>query len=664
MGKNSPVRAKSKIMSILQFERLSHSYGWRDIFDNLSGNIHFDDKIGVVGANGTGKSTLLKVLAGLLDPSGGKITRAKHIRVGYLHQEAMHAFRDEAQTLYSALEDAFADVVAMGEAMRQLEHAMSESTASDKDITRYGELQDEYTRRGGYEMANRLARTLVGLGFAEHDWQMPVAHLSGGQKTRALLGRLLLQQPDLLILDEPTNHLDEDAVVWLESTLKVYDGAVMVVSHDRYFLNTIANHIWEMAGQTLITYRGNYSDYVRQRTHNHERTAREWERLMREWWEEYNFIEKQTLASPNAVGRFKRLAREAEALQQHGMEAIRFLRTNGWAQYTQQYARSNPAQTLRELRDVLNSIPHPLPPQKSMRLELEGENSELNTVLTARHAVIGYEEKELLRLRDARILQGDVVGLVGDNGTGKTTLLKTIMRDISPLRGRILRGKNVRVGYFAQAHETLDNERTVLDEFRLQTKQNHQVSRNMLARYLFAGEDVFKQVGDLSGGERARLALAILAQEGANFLVLDEPTNHLDVPAQEVLQNGLANFEGTILLVSHDRYLLDALCTHIWAIEGGEIRIYEGGYRGYLAERSPNTSIKTDEPTQDEKPKPDAHKQRQIEALQAQVSEYALLLSYAKGDGGDLRVEYERLRQQLILLGGEEALPEVAQEKR
>lgn len=571
-------------MTLVTFENLGRSYGNVDIFKGLSGAIQPDNRIGLVGANGSGKTTFVQLIAGVDEPTDGTVTLANKLTIGYLRQEAVLAFADTERALYEEMESLFDDVRAMEQRMRDIEDMMADGTADTPEYDEYGELQEDFERRGGYDYERRIEITLLGLGFEQEMWNTQIKHLSGGQKTRALLARLLIIKPDLLILDEPTNHLDVDAIAWLDSTLKQWDRALLIISHDRYFLENAVNMVWEMTTEGIDVYRGNYSAYINQRDAIRERISKEWDALMERFWNEFTFIEKKTLDDTNAKGRFKVLSREVEAVRVSGLDALKLIKQVGWGAFTSQYELKRTADSLKELRSAIKSLENPLPKRKDIRVKLEAERKSGITVLKADNFAVGYDGVALFTTDDIDVERGETVALIGGNGTGKSTFLKTLMEQIKPITGKFSLGHNVQIGYFAQAHDGLIGENQVIEEL-MRHKDGLLISeaRHILAQYLFRGDDVFKKVSAVSGGERGRLALAILALSGANFLILDEPTNHLDIPAQEIMQDVLENFAGTILLVSHDRYLIDHLATQIWEVKDGHMTVFKGDYQQYLA---------------------------------------------------------------------------------
>jgi ATP-binding cassette subfamily F protein 3 len=631
-------------MTLISFNDIGQSWGDFDLFAGLSGAVQPDSKIGLVGANGTGKTTLLKIIVGEAEPSKGSIDRAKTRSFGYLKQEAALAFADTERALHAEMLSLFDDLHAMEARMREIEAMMTEGTADTPEYDEYGTLQEEFEHRGGYDYERRIEVTLLGLGFPRDLWDTPIKHLSGGQKTRALLARLLIMKPDLLILDEPTNHLDVQALAWLEGTLKVWDRALLIVSHDRYFLDNVVNTIWEMTPTGLETYKSNYTGYVRLRQERQERIAREWESVMERFWNEYEFIEKKGLEDTNAAGRFKVLTREVESTRVAGVEALALIKKLGWSGFSSSYDLKRPPQTLGELRKAIKSLERPIKPKRNMRVNLRSEQRSGETVMTTRHLAVGYPERPLFQMDDVELERGDCVALLGGNGTGKSTLLKTIMGTVKPLGGRITFGHNVKVGYFAQAHDNLIHENQVIEEL-MRHKEGLTIpdARHHLAQYLFRGDDVFKLVSKLSGGERGRLALAILAMTGANFLILDEPTNHLDIPSQEILQDVLEEFDGTILLVSHDRYLVNRLAQQIWELRDGELIVFKGDYQAYLAMlEQEKASGKTERQKPQRQPKGNreaAELEAQITALERSLAELSGIISAASSAGNTADVE-------------------------
>jgi ATP-binding cassette subfamily F protein 3 len=576
-------------MAILTVNHVGQSFGEVDLFSGVSGSIPREGKVGLVGPNGVGKTTLLLILAGLSQPSAGSIHIARGTRLGYLPQEASQAFAGHDNTVFEEMLTVFAALRADEERLRQMEQAMADDHSAEL-FAEYSELQHRFETAGGYDYELRIQQVLTGLGFAEADWQMPLPHLSGGQKTRLLLARLLLEQPDLLILDEPTNHLDVQAVEWLEGALKLWPGAILLVSHDRYFLDKVVNNIWEMSRDGIQAYRGNYTAYVLQRQERWQKQLQTYEDFRQHVEKEMDFIRRNIAGQRTqmAQGKLSRLAREVAAYHAGGLNAIATIKGKGWAQVAGTVGRV--ATTVGELQQQIGEMEPPRRPSNlHMRLQASHRSGEL--VLRSKGLAVGYPGNLLFTADDLELRRQERAALIGPNGTGKSTFLKTILEQMPPLQGEIKLGASLELAYFAQAHDQLHPENTVLDELLNRLNMPISEARNYLARFLFRGDDVYKPVSVLSGGERGRLSLALLALEKANFLLLDEPTNHLDIPAQETLQEALERYEGTILMVSHDRYLVDRLATQVWELIDGRLRAYNCPYQEYLTIRQQEAEI-------------------------------------------------------------------------
>ena len=525
-------------MSILTASNLSKSYGSQDVFDGISFEIPHGAKIALVGPNGSGKTTLLHLIVGLETASSGVLHRSKGLHVAYLPQQA--DFSADG-TLWEAMEKVFAHLQAQAAKLRRLEQAMADPTTSEGAMQRYSSALQAFELAGGYTYEQRIEYVLSGLGFAEHDFRRPVSQLSGGQKTRASLARLLLEEPDLLLLDEPTNHLDLAGIEWLESYLHAWKGAVVVVAHDRAFLDAVVDRVWEIMWGRMEHYRGNYSAHVIQKADYKARQQAEYERQ-----------------------------------QQHIKQTEEFIRRNISGQLTRQ------AQGRRTRLERVERIERPRD-YRPMSLSLGEKVARSGDLVMGLYDLdVGYPAAApLFAAKEFELRRGQRVALLGSNGSGKTTLVRTILGQLSALTGQVHVGANVHMGYFAQGHANLDPTKTALETILDAGGPKISQARDWLGRYRFSGDDVYKLVGDLSGGEQARVALAVLALQGANVLILDEPTNHLDIPSQEVLQEVLANFEGTLLIVSHDRYLIRNLATHIWAIGDGQLWEFKEGYEEY-----------------------------------------------------------------------------------
>ena len=581
-------------MSLLTANNISKSFGDLDIFSDVSLSIPQKARIGFVGENGSGKTTLLKILVGIDDPDSGTVVRSKDLTIGYLPQQIEIA---SDKTPYESCLESFSDLQQMQNQLNAMEEQLLDRPEDQVLITAYGKLQENFENKGGYTYKSRIRQILQGLGLINGEENRPWQQLSGGQKIRAYLAKILVSEPELLVLDEPTNHLDINSIEWLESYIKDFPGAVVMVSHDRYFLDQCVNTVWEMS-ISFETYRGNYSAYLQQREERYQRQLAEYER-------QQEFI-----------------AKEEE-----------YIRRNIAGQNTRQ------AQGRRKRLETLISESRVVRPSesRSMHLKLNTDLRSGDLVLRTSDLDIGYhdDKKVLFHVPDLTLLRGECASVIGPNGTGKSTFLKTILGKLEPLAGESKLGANLKIGYFAQAHEDLDPEADLMDEIN-KTAPNMLPAqiRDYLAKYLFSGDDVFKKIKVLSGGEKGRLSLAILALQGANLLLLDEPMNHLAIDSQELLQSVLKNYEGTIILVSHDRYLIDAVGTQIWEVmpDQRSLNLYKGTYSQYKEYKKQLSleSAKSAEKTKAEKPAENGTKKlsngviwkltRQREELEAKIA--------------------------------------------
>lgn len=655
-------------MRILSARGLTHSFGANDLFADLEVTLGAKERVGLVGANGSGKTTLLLILAGLLEPTQGEVVRQRDVSLGYLRQEAVLTFRGTDNTIYAEMLTVFADLRQMEAEMREMETQMEQGDFSEVLLNRYSDVQAKYEHGGGYEYSAEIKLVLLGLGFAQEMWETPLAHLSGGQKTRALLARLLLEQPDLLILDEPTNHLDLDAIEWLETMLRRWQGTLIIVSHDRYFLNRIINRVWEITPSALKTYQGDYTSYVAQRQQAYERESALFEAEKGRLTKELDFI-KKNIAGGNtdiAKGKLKRLTRDLVVLESVGVLAMQ---GKSWSEIggrVRTLSVNEATQRLKRLRMVSDQPP-------TMKIRFKSAETSEEELLIAREIHAGYDYP-LVVADELRLERGDCAALLGANGSGKSTLLRTLLGDLDALAGEIEFAENVHIGYFAQAHEQLNPAHRVIDALLDAHPMSIEQARNMLGRYLFKGHAVFRRVSELSGGERGRLALAILATTGANLLLLDEPTNHLDIPSQEVLQTVLANFDGTMVLVSHDRYLVSQLATQIWEIEDGYVTVYRSNYADYLERKAlveevgEEAAVSAEIPTLDFLPEPEPDPQQwrkrlgELEPLldeaEARLEELELQIADAGAFGltelaQELQAERKDVEQKLERLSAE-----------
>ena len=539
-------------MSLLDGRGLSRFFGADEIFSGVDISVPAGARIGLVGANGSGKTSLLHILAGLDLPTAGTLSLARSRRLALLPQRPELA---GDHTLWQEQLKAFDGLRRMERDLATLEERLAQA-ADAAALDAYGALQAEFERLGGYTYETRIRMVLSGLGFTQDEYAMPLPQLSGGQKTRALLGRLLLEAPDLLLLDEPTNHLDIAAVAWLENYLRDFPGAVIAVSHDRYFLDHFAGVIWELEAGRLHKYRGNYSAYVRGRKQRRDLQAAQYAA-------QQAFIKK-----------------ERDYIRKH--------MGSRWT--AQAKGRQKKLRTMQKRGHIIESAPRN---RRGMSLDMGAVARSGDQALITRDLRIGYDPAQpLLDVPDTLTLRGETVAVIGPNGVGKSTLLKTITGELPPLRGEVITGAEVKLGYFAQAHEKLNARRSILDEITSVKAMPVSKARDFLGRFLFGGDDVFREIASLSGGERGRVALAKLSLLGANLLLLDEPTNHLDIDSQEALQTVLGAFSGTILLVSHDRYLIDALATQIWQLSPDGMSVFAGDYQLYLRERNQQRSAK------------------------------------------------------------------------
>ena len=526
-------------MPILTATNICKSFGIQDVFEDVTVSVAHGEKIALVGPNGEGKTTLLRILIGKEAPASGQVTRMHSARIGYLPQ---HADLGGDETPWEMCCAVFGELQEMRARLRALEDNLADQDKRGAALERYGRLQEAFEHAGGYEYEVEIRTVLSGLGLNQTHIHRPLGQLSGGERTRALLARLLLEKPNILVLDEPTNHLDLQAVEWLESYLQAWHEALLVVSHDRRFLDKVVNRIWDLAFGQLERYRGNYTKYV-------ELRAARMARRLTEWKEQQALIAK----TEAFVRRYKAGQRTKEA---QGREK----RLNRM----QRLARPPQARTI------------------ALRLGSDLRSGEL--VLRTYDLVAGYDTP-LLAVPDLELHRLHRAALIGPNGSGKTTFLKTALGQMPPLIGRVRLGASLRIGYWAQSREDLNPENTIVDEIMQAKDLRIAEVRDLMARFLFTGDDPFKRIGDLSGGEQCRVALAKLTLAEPNFLVLDEPTNQLDIPSQEIIESILGEFIGTVLFVTHDRYLIDALATEVWAIENGHLRVYEGNYQEYLVQK-------------------------------------------------------------------------------
>lgn len=532
---------------LVTVDGLKKSFGVHDIFQNVSFTVRQGEKVGLVGVNGSGKTTLLRCL---LDPDfadGGSVKFAGDLRLGYVEQ-GFDDFREE--TVWQFMQHACPDILNLREKMRQLEEASGRAQGEELQgiLDQYARTESRYAHLDGYHYENNIKRVLIGLGYPEETWQWRADKLSGGQKTRLQLAAALVNSPDLLILDEPTNHLDIVMSEWLENYLREFRGGVLVISHDRAFLDNVVEEILEMEGGTLHRFKGNYSRYLEQK-------------------------EIQVLTQTRAY----------EAQQEY------IARQEAYIRRFKADIKSKMARGRQSQLDRLERIDAPVQEEEfQLRLPHAAECAE--KVIILEHLDVGYPQHLLLQDVDLTLRRGEKVAIIGPNGCGKSTLLKTILQELPPLKGEARIGNRVKIGYFSQSYERLDENQTIMENFLTEYGLTDEQTRRLLGSMMFHGEDVFKVIGTLSGGQKARLVLLKLVLDGANCLLLDEPTNHLDIAAKEAVEAALETFDGTVLLVSHDRYLVNEVAGRIWAVEDGHVTDYKGNYDFYLEERDKNRS--------------------------------------------------------------------------
>ena len=617
-------------MSLLQTEQLSKSFGMQRLFAPFSAQISRGDRIALIGDNGIGKSTLLSILAGIEPPSEGGITAIGEIRVGHLPQTArLH----HEGTLWEAMERAFDHLRGIEAELRRLEALAAEGN-DEKALHRYDDLLHRFAHDGGYEIEARIRAALIGVGFKESEFTTPTNVFSGGEEARAALARVLLEAPDLLLLDEPTNHLDFAALDWLEDRLLGFDGALVLVSHDRHLLERVANRTWEIGFGEVTAYSVGYAQ---------SRELREMERMRR-----LELFERQE----ETIEKYKDFIRRNKVGQKH------------------RQAKDREKKLERIEQDRLEAPKD----AKRISLHIPMADSSGKRVLTTRGLTIGYDHV-LFECPDLDLYRGEKVAIVGPNGCGKTTLLKAITGERPPHSGVCEVGHGVRPATYSQTQEGLHGSGTVLDAVLSRSKLTIGEARGLLGRFLFSGDDVLKKTSALSGGERSRVALALLSLMQGNLLLMDEPTNHLDLASQEILEQALAEYEGTILLVSHDRALLEAITTQIWEVRRGHLEPHTYGYREYRKRKAEERSrasrngpepepsaagARTAGPKAKKKDKFQAQREAEairaaeeaIESLETRLAEVeqALLEASASGEGDritDLGIEHKQIQAEL-----------------
>ena len=529
---------------ILSCQNISKAFVENQVLKNVSFHIEDHEKAAIVGINGAGKTTLLRIIVGEMTPDDGQVVLARDKTLGYL---AQNSTVDTSHTIYEELLSVKADLLRLEEKIRECENNMkhAEGDALEDLMKQYTSLTHAFETGGGYLYRSELVGVLKGLGFTEDEFSKPVATLSGGQKTRVALGRLLLQNPDLIILDEPTNHLDMNSIAWLETYLLNYKGAVLIVSHDRYFLDRIAGKVIEIDQSKATTFMGNYSDYAVKK-----------EQLRVAAWNAYMNQQREIKHQEEVIEKLKSFNREKSIKR---------------------------AESREKMLDKIEVIEKPSEVRTDMKLTLTPRILSGNDVLTVEHLSKSFDAHKLFTDVNFEIKRGEHVAIIGDNGSGKTTLLKILNGLVPADQGTFRLGSNVEIGYYDQEHHVLHSEKTLFEEISDDYPYlNNTQIRNLLAAFLFTGEDVFKRISDLSGGERGRVSLAKLVLSNANFLILDEPTNHLDIMSKEILEDALNGYEGTILYVSHDRYFINRTAHRILDLTEGQFISYVGNYDYYL----------------------------------------------------------------------------------
>ena len=584
-------------MIILQANKIERSFAGEVLFDNINLQVDERDRIALVGKNGAGKSTLLKILVGEEEPTSGEINKKKDISLSYLAQDSR--FESE-NTIYDEMLHVFDDLRRTEKQLRQMELEMGEKSGEDleKLMSDYDRLSENFRQAGGFTYEADIRAILNGFKFDESMWQMKIAELSGGQNTRLALAKMLLEKPNLLVLDEPTNHLDIETIAWLENYLVNYSGALIIVSHDRYFLDKVATITLDLTKHSLDRYVGNYSRFVELKEQKLATEAKNYEKQQKEIAALEDFVNRNLVRA----------------------------------------STTKRAQSRRKQLEKMERLDKPEAGKKAANMAFQSEKTSGNVVLTVENAAIGYDGEVLSQPINLDLRKMNAVAIVGPNGIGKSTFIKSIVDQIPFIKGEKRFGANVEVGYYDQTQSKLTPSNTVLDELWNDFKLTPEVEiRNRLGAFLFSGDDVKKSVGMLSGGEKARLLLAKLSMDNNNFLILDEPTNHLDIDSKEVLENALIDFDGTLLFVSHDRYFINRVATHVLELSENGSTFYLGDYDYYvdkkaemevsqIEEASTSNQAKEASPVNDYQAQKESQKEvrklmRQIENLEAEIEE-------------------------------------------
>lgn len=584
-------------MIILQSNKIERSFAGEVLFDNINLQVDERDRIALVGKNGAGKSTLLKILVGEEEPTSGEINKKKDISLSYLAQDSR--FESE-NTIYDEMLHVFNNLRRTERQLRQMELEMGEKSGEDLDklMSDYDRLSENFRQAGGFTYEADIRAILNGFKFDESMWQMKIAELSGGQNTRLALAKMLLEKPNLLVLDEPTNHLDIETIAWLENYLVNYSGALIIVSHDRYFLDKVATITLDLTKHSLDRYVGNYSRFVELKEQKLATEAKNYEKQQKEIAALEDFVNRNLVRA----------------------------------------STTKRAQSRRKQLEKMERLDKPEAGKKAANMTFQSEKTSGNVVLTVENAAVGYDGEVLSQPINLDLRKMNAVAIVGPNGIGKSTFIKSIVDQIPFIKGEKRFGANVEVGYYDQTQSKLTPSNTVLDELWNDFKLTPEVEiRNRLGAFLFSGDDVKKSVGMLSGGEKARLLLAKLSMENNNFLILDEPTNHLDIDSKEVLENALIDFDGTLLFVSHDRYFINCVATHVLELSENGSTLYLGDYDYYVEKKATAEMSQTEEastsnqakeasPVNDYQAQKESQKEvrklmRQIESLEAEIEE-------------------------------------------
>jgi len=591
-------------MAVLNASNLNMSFGESMLFENVNFRIDERDKVGLVGSNGTGKTTLFKLITGELEPTGGEIVKSKSITLGYAEQ---HACEGSEKTLYGEMESVFEHLIKIESELENLADRIHKNEGNLAElINRQSNLQEMFEREGGLTFRSRARSALLGLGFAERDFDLPCKSLSGGQRSKLSLGKLLLSGSDLILLDEPTNHLDISGIEWLESFLVEYKGAALIISHERYFLDKVATKTMELAHHRLTQWKGNYSEYLKQKSIQKELIKRNYANQMSEIGHIKDIIEQQ-----------RRWGRERNFITAASKEKM--------------------------LEKKLAELEKPESEEDALSFNFKPLCESGNEVLAVREVSKAFEGNKLFSNVSFRIMKSERVFLLGSNGCGKTTLLKILTRAIRADSGSFSFGANVKIGYYDQTLAGLNKSKQIIDEiWDCHRDMSTTQVRSALAAFLFKGEDVFKLISDLSGGEKARVALLKLMLSGGNFLLLDEPTNHLDITSMEALEKALLNFEGTMLIVSHDRYFINKLATKILSLNTSGVKEFSGGYDDYLQ------SLMNERPAVSEVKKPPKVSDYKLRRERAsEIRKLEGRISRCEQAVDELDKEKERLNEQL-----------------